>query len=364
MFQRQDSEMLQITDYGTIVGYGKKEIKISKFLDNIDKKIDKYTISPLQGVGYKSGIKYCGGVIKNKEAQYIVQIDDVNYIIDTKDNIDLAEELDAYVVTTEAHLFEEHCASEIESGNKVTTNQYRTYLGTLEKAYQRHYEDIINNLLKFLSLPVLSALGFIGGISGVLTNSMPLIVAASVTLVADISVIMGSSFDLKKSYDNFQDSLRLRRANLRQTSRIEKILRKGQAVDAKSPQMVKEDFYRDAMINYMNSIMRGTDKLKGKEKKARLTELHEILGEYIEKCKKLSTSTSKKTPIEDRRSKIISDTLSKLVKLEMEMTKSTKSGNNTDKEIVESSILMRQLEDRMTFIDAMQPKVSIAKGKK
>ena len=224
---------IEITQFNTIKGTKYGEISVNKFIKMIKKNIDKYTNNDnTKG----SNICYKSKVYKVDKDKYQVSIlstpsiferlaDDEgvlskshynNYMISTKDNLDLAKQLDEFSDITSQHSFEKQCYHEIVECDKKTNdvNAIKACLSYLQKNY-KHLNRILTHkiLLMLMTLPLIVAVPVIDIYFG---GTASFVAFFPCTYFSDQSQLVsrGDSFGMK----DFSDEEKINRSMIDKTN--------------------------------------------------------------------------------------------------------------------------------------------------
>ena len=100
---------------------------------------------------------------------------------------------------------------------------------------------------------------------------------------------------------------------------------------------------KDAIINYMNAIMIGANKLNKSTRIVKLNELRSILDEYLERMKEFNNNKENGLTLENDEYVIVHEIIDKLTTLEMEIAELIKRDNENKKVTDDGEVLMSQI---------------------
>lgn len=371
-------ENLAVTDYGTIKGEDDfKEIKIDKFLKQIEKGVKtQYTYSTENDSSFtvnkatitmKDQDNYCITIIKkNYDDKYYCD----EYCLNITDCVKfyplLKSKLDELKELSDENLFIVKTINEFEtSGNLDSTNNYnnlKIYLEYLAKIRKKCRRKKILYILRALFgsfFPISTILAF--------TNQSSLWAGISLITIAPLlSTILA---ELGNSILNLDKSIfRTSKLTNLKIKEVAKRLNKVTDINLKiatekQETIVKRDIYKDTIINYMNNIMEGANKLNTRDRREKLIELKSILEEYTSKSQNLKNNSSGLT-LENSERAIVTEIIDKLTTLEMEIAELIKRDQANQKITSESDLLMKHIDEYLKVIEQDETKLDINNKKK
>jgi len=372
---------MNITEYGTVKWntheevyydiYGgslsntkKHEISINKFLRKLSYRVNKG--GPYLDDDNNATLEYDAFVYQSGEDRYCIKFNYnkhyENYELCIKDSKEyyplLKEKLDELAEFTKQHDKQAEIVKNGECGKNLNVADTKIYL--------KYLHDLVKRLNIYKALVLIGAiLGIFGmpfscwliGTYKALISVIPLILS----LVSIITLI------LILIEDNSILSLPFRMAKIMKLKikRITKLLAKKKEVSLKvnnelKKEEVKQDVYKNSIINYMSTIMDGANKLSKSERRQKLLELRDILDEYTNKCQELCNSSTKLTLTDSERN-IAIQTLDKLTTLEMEIAEMIRRDTESSKITLESDILRKKIDDYLAIVSDDEKEISTKK---
>ena len=369
------TEKLDITVFDTIKGRYYKETKMINFIKQIDKNINKYSkFGKYDDIDMS--ICYNACVYETDKNVYIVRLicnyDKEKYTydeysIDTNNFPQYSKIFKNYAEITRKNDFEKECYKKIENNNIGTTEEninYFKYLKKIKKCVN------INNLNKILSLLAVPA-SFLA-LYATLRFNNPLVAGIfafeGVRSIAKLpSILIGNYSSDAGAYNTYTasllDSFRTNRLLSRKIKSIlKKIGKKNEIINDNAKEVSKEDIYKDAVINYMNSIMTAANKLNSDDKKEVLYELRGILDEYTTKCQEINNDDGLSLSLNNSKSHIAKEAIDKLTSLQMKLADLIKK-NNKNKTLLAENEKFRQAINESIESEEKGKKLTLARGK-
>lgn len=341
--------MVQITEYGT-----------ARISDNYNPVIEKPIKSFLKELEYDVNKKTeCIDNNQNyvvKYNAYVYDLGDDEYKIDTNDYIHklsirdtkeyypvLKAKLDELAKISKKQLEDVKVISNIErdhlSSNNYNVNDMKIYL---------------NYLKSFNKKSIITKVGFSSSILFAILNF-------GYTIFQAVHDTLGISFMLFfisiisticwGTSSSFAKTFLIGKTISLKIKKVKKILAMKNKINIKVNKDVNKDttntnIYRTSIINYMNSIMEGTNKLNSSERRQKLFELRNILDEYLNRCNDLHHDSTKLTLNENERTLMI-ETLDKLTSLEMEIASIIRHDNENKQVLVDGNDLINKIDENL-----------------
>lgn len=364
-------DYLKVTDYGTIKGtLDFKEMPIEKFLRKIERNINKEYPKITNNYSLNIGYKTIVSKDENAEDYYCITINEETYYLDIsssgkfypilKDNLSRLNKIsnDNLARTKIINCYEQ--SGDLDIGNN--SNKLIIYLDSLKKYGKKYTIEKILYILRALLGPtgVVSCF-FMAVISyDILPWMLGIIISFILLTSSFIDLTEGESIISIKSF-KMSKLIKLKIKEV--TKRLNKVNDINSKLDAlENDTIVKRDIYKDAMINYMNSIMICINKLNTYDRHKKLIELKVILEEYTSRCQNLKNNTNGLT-LENGERVIVTDILDKLTTMEMEIAELIRRDDEKKKITSESDILMEHIDEYIRVIEHDEAKLNI-NGKK
>ena len=372
------ADNLEVTSFNTIKGKYFKEITIDKFLKMLEKKINKYS-KYCYREDMDMDICYEANVYKLDDNNYRISMlsdyndkkcDYTDYYVNISDFPHYAKVFDKFCEVTNRNEFEKKCYRKIENNEIGTTEENALYLEYLKK---------LRKCTDFHSLKqIFSLFAFPAAFCGLVLSayySVPIGVAIFTALNAHAAINLTRSHILFDSvfrdedgqFNTYKDSMitsmKKRKMLKRRIKMVLKKLNNKQDIYYGNNKILNgEDLYRDAVINYMNSIMNAAKKLNPDDSKMVLSELKTILEDYTDKCKDINDGDGLGLSLGGNKRQIMADTIEKLTALEMNIADMIKRDNKNNALFSENDKLMQEIDSNIKNIEEGK-KLTLARGK-
>ena len=374
---------MNVTKYGTItwttdeydgdIIYGgfyytkSHEMSINKFLKKLSYRVNKG--GPYLDDCNNATLDYDAFVYQSGEDKYRIKFNygknNEMYELSIKDSKEyypfLKEKLDELAEITELHDNQSEIVKNGEQGKNlsvVDTSIYLKYLHSLVK--KLNLNKVI--LLGTRTLPIF-AIPF-----SIYLLSMNVIIAPLLLIVSILSLIgiVMATFTSNTAIGRLLLPFKMSKVIKLKIKRITKLLSKKTEVSLKvdngvNKQEVKQDIYKNSIINYMSTIMDGANKLSKNDRRQKLLELRGILDEYTNKCQELHKSSTKLTLTDSERT-IAIQTLDKLTTLEMEIAEMIRRDTENSKVVSESEDLREKINEYLAVVSADEKEISTKKN--
>ena len=331
----------------------KDEMSIDELFTKLEDGINDTYLSVDEKIYGDNYLNFKTYIKKAGDNEYYINLDDYN-IFKLKLN------KNNFYYSEAKKKLEEICKKEEEKRNKNNIiKSFETGQMIKDEDSYKVYYDYLNNKksqLKKRLRKYLSKLFFgIGGITLSLLLSIILIAVGSVALamctipiiVVSAMFIADSSFD-KEIINSYINAYKINKSKL---DRVIKKLNYSKSItlDNKEENNIEnnidiDNVYKNSVIKYMDSIMKGASSLNKNDKKAILIELREVLDEYTSKMVQLNNSSNNRLSLNNNERMITIDTLDKLTTLEMKLAKLKNQDIINSKIYSESDILKEKLD--------------------
>ncbi len=332
---------IKITEYGT-VKYTEdsrtEEQSIKYFLKMLKSKINKKKIYTNEN--HNIVLEYNTFVDKIGENEYNVILDNDTYKIDITNSKEhfpmLKEKMDNFAKLSKQHRHAIDAINSVENNELYNssidnTNIYLQYL----RKYKLKLSAIIAGWLSIDAI-ILGALISIYLISDNIGIGLICSLIASPPFAIFNVGLLDEPFSLSKI-------LKLK------IKKVKQILNREIEIESKTNTKeesleAKTDVYKSSIINYMNTIMNGINKLNSDDRREKLLELRTILDDYMDKCQKLSLNKKSGLTLTDNERMIAVATLDKLTTLELEIADKLKHKNESNKVLSDGYDLKEKID--------------------
>ncbi len=358
------SEELKISPFNTIKGIIYEEENIDTFFNKIEKGIDKCSKYYQHD---KLGMILCydTNVYKIKDNYYKVSIlnkdktEYKDYFINTSEHPKFNVQFDKYVDVTALHEYEIQCYRKIENNEECSLNENKAYYNYLTRAIKCCGLYSLKKLLSMLRGPmftILTALAAEHG-SSIGVSIFTFLSISSYVQAADKILETEKFTEDGESYTSLNSifiAMKQRRMLKKRMKSIQKVINDNKNLLKEEIVINSEDKYKNALIDYMDSIMKAANRLNDEDRKIILFELKTILDEYTNKCKELNNSEGLELSFEDSKRQIIQETINKLTPLQLKVTDIIKKDNRNKELYSENEKLMNEIDNSINDIEKVK----------
>lgn len=364
-------EKLKVTNYGTIVGEHEfEETKISDFLKKLEKDIQFYHVH--YNSNDSSYITLDANVYIKSDNNYEIVIDSFHYSLDISSSGNfypiLKSKLDKLNEVSNKKTYMKKVINDFEKNANLdehnNSEDLKIYLKYLLKRKKEYSLKKILLALRGLYGPISLLMLFVN----ITEASLILTIFAMCVWLTDLlTQFLHRDFGEETVLDRFKALFKRAKLNAFKVKELTKRLNKTADINFKIDNYEKEtpikrDVYKDAIINYMNNIMVGANKLNPTIRIKKLNELKMILDEYLKRMQEFNNNKEKGLTLENDEHVIAREILDKLTTLEMEIAEFIRRDNENKKVSVDGDVLMGQIDK--CLYDAKVEETYQNKGKK
>lgn len=344
--------LLVVTDYGTVIGNKNiKEQTIDAFISNIEKNMKTWYLH-LDDNTYKHSVRYHTRVENNGNDSYLIVIENEEYNLklDVKSKYYpmMKNKLDELSKETKKNLNKEKTINDLEKNINLEEHEnqedLQTYLKFLTSNSKKYFKKfIVNTLIATITNAGLFAFLFAGFLLAQTPESISAIVTGFLIAGCILNGVILSPIGTYKKISSMFKIHKLINIRIKGfTNKLNKIRNINFKINSQQKENEpKKDIYKENIINYMNSIMLGANKLNKKERYRILIELRDVLDEYTLRMQKYNENHNKGLTLEDDKQVIMHYTIEKLVTLEMEISEIRKK-DTENKLITDDSFILRE----------------------
>lgn len=351
--------------YGGFYYTKQHEMSINKFLKKLSYRVNKG--GPYLDDDNNATLDYDAFVYQSGDDRYHIKFNygknNENYELCIKDSKEyyplLKGKLDELADITKQHDSQAEIVKNGEHGENLSISETNIYLKHLHSLFKKLNFDkalvLTGAILGTIGIPFSC---WLMAVYKGLISLIPLIlsIASAMTL---IEVLIED-----KSVLSFP--FRMAKIIKLKIQRITKLLTKKNEVSFKldngvKSEEIKQDIYKNSIINYMSTIMDGANKLNKNDRRQKLLELRGILDEYTNRCQELHNDSTKLTLTDSERT-IAIQTLDKLTTLEMEIAEMIRRDTENSKVVSESDDLRKKINEYLAIVSENEKELNANKN--